>query len=97
MTSDQLKVSQDAPEVKKVKSNPKNLHISRDEFIANRRQEKELEARLDIAKGKIEKDLKAEDAARRKAAAAKAKADAKRAPAEEAEEVPVDEAQEEQQ
>lgn len=60
LTTDKLKPKEVA-EVKKVKTNPKNLHISRDEFISNRRKEKEKAARLKIAEAEIEKQLQAEE------------------------------------
>lgn len=56
-----IKAKEELPEVKKVKTNYNNINLSRDEFIDKRRKEKALEARLELAKKKIESELEEEE------------------------------------
>lgn len=62
MTTEKLKAQQELPEVKRVKTDFNNINLSKEEFIAKRRKEKEFEARLEIEKEKIEKELEEEGA-----------------------------------
>lgn len=71
LTTDKLKAAQELPEIKRVKSDPSNLHISRDEFIAKRRRDKEKEARLKLASAEIERELEEEEKAVKKVKKAK--------------------------
>lgn len=56
-----LKDKEELPDIKKVKTDPSNLHISRDEFIAKYRKEKELESRLAIEGERIKAELEGEN------------------------------------
>ena len=97
LTSDKLqglKNPKELPEVVKVKTNPNNLFISRDEFIANRRKEKEMQARLEAAKAEIERELEEEGAEELKKSKKSGKG-GKKATVKEVEETEIPEVQEE--
>lgn len=75
--SEKMKAEKELPEVKKVKTDFNNINLSKDEFEAKYRKERELEARMEVEKVRIEKELekefKKEQEAKKKLAEEKAK------------------------
>lgn len=56
-----LKDEKELPPIKVVKTDHSNLHISRDEFIAKHRREKEMEVRLELERQKILQEFEEEE------------------------------------